>query len=108
NVARKQMDVALYELGAVFLTEEETLTKQPKEHRRLAGAITGVWLNHPWQQDVKRVDFYVVKGIVEGLFRYLNIKETYEPAQIECIYQRCCSFIKVVDEINRYIDQFIH
>lgn len=105
NVARKQTDVALYELGAVFLTEEETLTKQPKEHRRLAGAITGVWLNHPWQQDVKRVDFYVVKGIVEGLFRYLNIKETYEPAQIEGMHPGRCAMIKVDGEIIGFLGQ---
>src|SRR5699024_11349732 len=66
NVARKQADVALYELGSVFLTEEAKVTKQPKEQSRLAGAITGTWVNHPWQQEVKQVDFYVLKGILEG------------------------------------------
>ena len=78
NVARKQENVALYEVGSVFLTNEEKLTKQPKEHVRLAGAITGTWVDHKWQQDVKKVDFYVVKGILEGLFRYLNVDVTYE------------------------------
>ena len=73
----------LYEVGSVFLTDEETLTKQPKEHVRLAGAITGTWVDHKWQQAVKKVDFYVVKGIVEGLFRYLNVDVTYEQTVIE-------------------------
>ena len=105
NVARKQTDVALYELGSVFLTEEETLTKQPKEHRRLAGAITGTWVNHPWQADVKHVDFYVVKGIVEGLFRYLNIRETYEPAQLEGMHPGRCATISVNGEIIGFLGE---
>lgn len=105
NVARKQTDVALYELGSVFLTEEETLTKQPKEHRRLAGAITGKWVNHPWQQDVKLVDFYVVKGIVEGLFRYLNVRETYEPAQIEGMHPGRCATISVNGEVVGFLGE---
>src|SRR5690625_2354423 len=46
NVARKQADVALYELGSVFLSEEKQITKQPKEHTRLTGAITGTWVDH--------------------------------------------------------------
>src|SRR5690625_7817023 len=48
NVARKQADVALYELGSVFLTEEAKVTKQPKEQSRLAGAIKGNGVKHPW------------------------------------------------------------
>src|SRR5699024_4974535 len=35
NVARKQNDVALYEVGSVFLSTEEKITEQPKEHLRL-------------------------------------------------------------------------
>src|SRR5690625_2992763 len=105
NVARKQRDVALYEVGSVFLSKEEKLTKQPKEHLRLAGAVTGTWVDHAWQQDVKPVDFYVVKGIVEGLFRYLNIKETYVPAQLEDMHPGRTATIHVDDEVVGYIGE---
>src|SRR5699024_8593410 len=76
NVARKQANVALYEVGSIFLSEEAEITKQPKEALRIAGAITGKWHEHKWQQELKQADFYVAKGIVEGLFEYVHIDVT--------------------------------
>ena len=105
NVARKQNDVALYEVGSVFLSEEEEVTQQPKEHLRLAGAVTGTWLNHKWQEDVKKVDFYVVKGIIEGLFRYLNVEETYEQAQIEGMHPGRCATVQVAGEVVGFLGE---
>src|SRR5699024_5587225 len=105
NVARKQNDVALYEVGSVFLSEEEEVTQQPKEHLRLVGAITGTWLNHKWQEDVKKVDFYVVKGIIEGLFRYLNVEETYEQAQIEGMHPGRCETVQVAGEVVGFLGE---
>lgn len=105
NVARKQNDVALYEVGSVFLSEEDQVTKQPHEHARLVGAITGSWVNHKWQQDVKKVDFYVVKGIVEGLFRYLNVAESYEQAQIEGMHPGRCATIHIDGEIVGFLGE---
>lgn len=105
NVARKQTNVALYEVGSVFLTEEDTITKQPKEHLRLAGAITGTWVNHPWQSDVKKADFYVVKGVVEGLFNYLNVNETYEAAKIEGMHPGRCATISLENKIIGFLGE---
>lgn len=73
NLARKQQNVALYELGAIYISQEKNITKQPDEQLRLAGAITGLWVSHPWQKEEKPVDFYVLKGIVEGLFEQLKL-----------------------------------
>ncbi|KGX89061.1 phenylalanine--tRNA ligase subunit beta [Pontibacillus litoralis] len=85
NVARKQQQVALYEIGSVYVSEESTLTKQPDELERLAGVLTGNWLTHLWQQEKKQVDFFVVKGIMEGLFATLDLSEQvcYRPAKIQ-------------------------
>lgn len=105
NVARKQTDVALYEIGAVFLTEEETLTKQPKEHLRLAAALTGNWLHHPLQREVKPVDFFVVKGILEGLFRYLNIEATYQQAKLADMHPGRCATIHVGEKLIGFVGQ---
>src|SRR5690625_4761114 len=93
NVARKQANIALYEVGSVFLSEEEKITKQPKEQLRLAGAITGTWVDHKWQQEVKSVDFYVVKGIVEWLFRYLNMDVTFEQAVVKDMHPGRCATV---------------
>lgn len=73
NNNRKVSDVALYETGSIFLSDEEVLTKQPKEQEVLAGVLTGHWLNHPWQGERKKVDFFVAKGVLEGLFEVLGI-----------------------------------
>jgi phenylalanyl-tRNA synthetase beta chain len=83
NLARKQTDVAYYELGSIFISKEEKVTKQPIETTRLAGAITGQWLSHAWQQEKKAVDFFVVKGIVEALFTSLKLDVTYKQAKID-------------------------
>ncbi|QDP40812.1 phenylalanine--tRNA ligase subunit beta [Radiobacillus deserti] len=73
NVARKQQNLAYYEVGTVFASQEEETTKQPDERLRVAGALTGTWLEQPWQQERKEVDFYLVKGIVEGLLSKLSV-----------------------------------
>ncbi|WP_407269117.1 phenylalanine--tRNA ligase subunit beta [Radiobacillus sp. PE A8.2] len=83
NSARKEQNVAYYEIGTVFVTDEEKVTKQPKEMHRLVGALTGAWVTHPWQQEKKAVDFYVVKGIVEGLFDKLAITASYKQVKID-------------------------
>lgn len=83
NYARNQYHLAYYELGDIFITDEEQLTKQPDEKTRLAGALTGNWGHHPWQGETKQVDFYVVKGIVEALFDFLNLPISFKRAKIE-------------------------
>src|SRR5699024_286038 len=78
NIARKQTNLAFYEMGTIFVTDEEKITKQPNERLRLSGAITGHWMNHEWQQEKKSVDFYVIKGIIESLFSYLDVEVDYK------------------------------
>ncbi|MBM7653093.1 phenylalanine--tRNA ligase subunit beta [Neobacillus cucumis] len=83
NSARQNDSLAVYETGAVFLSNgEEAL---PVENEHLAGAITGLWHNHPWQGEKKAVDFFVVKGILEGMFAKLGLEERveYVQAQVE-------------------------
>ncbi|MCP8967400.1 phenylalanine--tRNA ligase subunit beta [Ectobacillus ponti] len=73
NNARKIDNVALYEVGSVFLPTEAS--ELPKEEQHLAGVLTGLFLNHPWQGEKKAVDFYVAKGILEGLFDTLGVAD---------------------------------
>src|SRR5699024_11370110 len=77
NLARSERDIAYYEMGSIFVTSEKELTKQPKEKLRLSGALTGMWLEHNLQQEKKPVDFYVVKGIIEGLYNYVQLTITF-------------------------------
>ncbi len=105
NVARKQKDVALYEVGSVYLTEETALTKQPVEQLRLAAAMTGTWVNHPWQMDVKQTDFYVLKGILEGLFGYINRHVHFTQANIPDMHPGRCANIEVDGKVIGFMGQ---
>ncbi|WP_018394118.1 phenylalanine--tRNA ligase subunit beta [Bacillus sp. 37MA] len=73
NNARQIPSVALYETGSIYLNEGENV--QPKEEERLAGIVTGVWHEHLWQGEKKAVDFFTVKGIVEGLTERIGLAE---------------------------------
>ncbi|MFC3883178.1 phenylalanine--tRNA ligase subunit beta [Bacillus songklensis] len=76
NNARQIDSVALYEIGSVFLPTAQG--ELPQEKERLAGAVTGLWHMHGWQGEKKAVDFYVVKGILEGLFELLGTADLIE------------------------------
>lgn len=78
NLNRKQMNVALFEMASVYLSEEETLTSLPKEEEYLAAAFTGAWLENKWQGEIKNVDFFVVKGVLEGLFSVLGVSDSIQ------------------------------
>jgi phenylalanyl-tRNA synthetase beta chain len=79
NRARQVENVAVYETGAVYLTSGENAL--PSEKERLAGVVTGVWHAHLWQGEKKAVDFYVVKGILDGLFELLGLTNRIEYKQ---------------------------
>jgi phenylalanyl-tRNA synthetase beta chain len=83
NAARQHDSTGVYETGAVFLAESGQELPQEQEH--LAVALTGLWHSHLWQGEKKPVDFYVLKGILEGLFAKLGLQEKveYRKASIE-------------------------
>ncbi|GAJ38329.1 phenylalanine--tRNA ligase subunit beta [Saccharococcus caldoxylosilyticus] len=79
NRARQVENVAVYETGAVYLANGDN--ELPSEKERLAGVVTGVWHAHLWQGEKKAVDFYVVKGILDGLFELLGLTNRIEYKQ---------------------------
>ncbi|WP_421380343.1 phenylalanine--tRNA ligase subunit beta [Bacillus salacetis] len=81
NIARQNDSLAFYEIGSVFLKEENQ--ELPSEHEHIAGAVTGLWNSHPWQGEKKPVDFFVVKGILEGLFEEMGVTEYISFRQAE-------------------------
>jgi len=82
NVARRNESVGLYEISSVFLDEEED--GLPKELAHVAAVITGKWVDHAWQAETKPVDFFVLKGIIEGMLDTLGLEEvTFEKAVLD-------------------------
>lgn len=105
NVARKQVNLGYYEVGSVFLSKEENVTKQPQEKLRATVAITGEWLTHPWQQEKKPVDFYLAKGILEGLLDRLNLVATFEETVIDGLHPGRTAEVKVNNVSVGFIGQ---
>ncbi|KGP71368.1 phenylalanine--tRNA ligase subunit beta [Pontibacillus yanchengensis] len=107
NIARKQKDIAFYEIGSVYVTEESVLTSQPQEQERLAGVLTGSWLTHPWQQEKKNVDFFVVKGILEGLFTFLDLSENvrFKQATMKGMHPGQTAEVVLNDQSIGYVGQ---
>lgn len=86
NGARQNDSLAVYETGNVFLANGSDALPDEREH--LAAAITGLWTNHSWQGEKKPVDFFVLKGILEGLFAKLGLtdKVEYVQAQVDGLH----------------------
>lgn len=73
NLARKNDDVALFEVGSVFFPKALPVTELPDEVIKIAGAITGRRNAQGWNQANDMVDFYDAKGIIEELLANLRV-----------------------------------
>lgn len=105
NQNRKVEDVSIFEMSSVFVPVENELL--PSERPRLSGAISGVVFEHNWQGEKKVVDFYTVKGIVEGLLSYIGINEkiTFERASIEDMHPGRTAALKLGETAIGFIGQ---
>jgi phenylalanyl-tRNA synthetase beta chain len=105
NSARQNDSLGVYETGAVFLANGTDSLPVEKEH--LAAAITGLWESHSWQGEKKAVDFYVVKGILEGMFAKLGLFEQVQfvQAQVDRLHPGRTAEILLNDEKIGFIGQ---
>lgn len=73
NQNRKNADIAIYEIGNIFLPNADDI--RPTEVPNLAFAISGNVVDKSYNGQAVPVDFYYAKGIVE------NLLETYEEVE---------------------------
>lgn len=83
NVARRNTQIALYEVGRVFYQNENPKKNLPLEENHIAFALSGQWQTKDWQTANEKVDFYHAKGILDQLFEKLSVADEikYERAQ---------------------------
>lgn len=95
NRNRKVNDVFVYEIGSVFLPKDEALAVQPAEKEMLAAVFTGIWVNNEWQGEKKTADFFVAKGVLEGLFAKLGLAKNiaFEKESHELFHPGRCAAI---------------
>ncbi|KAB7705999.1 phenylalanine--tRNA ligase subunit beta [Bacillus aerolatus] len=105
NNARQIDSLALYEVGDVFL--KETGAELPAEEEHLAGAITGLWEENPWQGEKKAVDFFVAKGLLEGLFAKLGLSErvAFKKADISGMHPGRTAAVELDGEAIGFVGQ---
>ena len=70
NKARKVTDICIYEISKTYDTNLIEDTK-------VSVLMKGNYLVNNWQNLKVKVDFYLVKGIVENLLDYLGLKNRY-------------------------------
>ncbi|WP_342477275.1 phenylalanine--tRNA ligase subunit beta [Paenibacillus sp. FSL H7-0350] len=96
NTNRRQGDLALFEIGNVFFTEEEVLTRQPSELPVLGLLLSGTRAAKQWNVTAEPVDFFDLKGALETVFAHLGLTdrvvyegdapEGYHPGRSASIY----------------------
>ncbi len=81
NKKRNVKDVCIYEIAKTYDNEFNETTK-------VAILMKGNYLINEWQQIFVKVDFYLLKGIVENLLDYLGFKNriTFKSEEIDSLH----------------------
>ena len=77
NKARGVKDVSIYEIAKTYDVSYHETTK-------IAGLMTGSYLDNPWKKDFE-IDFFVVKGIVENILTYMGYEKRYSFVRSNCL-----------------------
>ena len=70
NKARKVNDINLYEIA-------KTYDINYNEETKIAILMKGNYISNSWQNNNIKVDFYLLKGIIENLLNYLGFKNRF-------------------------------
>lgn len=95
NKGRKIESQKIFEISSCY-TEEGSYTL-------LSGALTGVYDDSLWQGKIERVDFYLVKGILEELFYRLGIKVNYQKGTVKNMHPGKTAIIYAGDTRLGYV-----
>ena len=82
NLARQAESVKIFEVGRVYLPKALPLTEHPEERRVIGAVMSGRRSELNWTSGKDSVDFYDMKGVVEGLLEKMQLTE-YELAACE-------------------------
>jgi phenylalanyl-tRNA synthetase beta chain len=75
--------IRLFELGKVYLARRNDLPEEPDV---LCGVMSGPRVERSWQGGDGAMDFYDVKGVLEGLFSHLGIDINLESGTDEGLH----------------------
>lgn len=109
NLARKNSNLAFFEMGSVFYLQDSEL---PSERLKLSAVVAGK-LDINWLKNNLEMDFYYLKGILENFLMQLGIEDIsfvaesgpgYHPGRSAVI---CCQGLElgVIGEIHPQVRQ---
>ncbi|HFH2038678.1 TPA: phenylalanine--tRNA ligase subunit beta [Staphylococcus aureus] len=101
NVARKNKDVKLFEIGNVFFANGEG--ELPDQVEYLSGILTGDYVVNQWQGKKETVDFYLAKGVVDRVSEKLNLEFSYRRADIDGLHPGRTAEILLENKIVGFI-----
>lgn len=107
NVARKNTDVAFYEIGHVFEQNKDPKKDLPIEQNHVAIAITGNVTNKTWSDKSVACDYFTVKGMVEELLQGLGLqnKITYQAIKMTEMHPGQTAGIYLDEELIGFVGQ---
>ena len=106
NVARKNKDLALYEIGKVFEQTGNPKEELPNEINSFAFALTGLVAEKDFQTAAVPVDFFYAKGILEALFARLGLDVTYTAtSEIKSLHPGRTALISLGDQVIGVLGQ---
>lgn len=74
NLARQNNNVSIFEVGRVYVPKDLPLSEFPTERPMLCMVLSGKRNELNWNEERGDVDFYDVKGVVEGLLETLQMQ----------------------------------
>ncbi len=103
NVARKNRDVKLFEIGNVFFANGEG--ELPDQVEYLSGILTGDYVVNQWQGKKETVDFYLAKGVVDRVSEKLNLEFSYRRADIDGLHPGRTAEILLENKVVGFIGE---
>lgn len=103
NVARKNKDVKLFEIGNVLFANGEG--ELPDQVEYLSGILTGDYVVNQWQGKKETVDFYLAKGVVDRVSEKLNLEFSYRRADIDGLHPGRTAEILLENKVVGFIGE---
>ncbi|HHM2543354.1 TPA: phenylalanine--tRNA ligase subunit beta [Staphylococcus aureus] len=103
NVARKNKDVKLFEIGNAFFANGEG--ELPDQVEYLSGILTGDYVVNQWQDKKETVDFYLAKGVVDRVSEKLNLEFSYRRADIDGLHPGRTAEILLENKVVGFIGE---
>lgn len=94
---RFQDRISMFEIGRVFLPQPDEVL--PHEPTHIGIILMGDRDELSWIQDEGKLDFFDLKGVVDGLMSGLNIHDAdFKPTQHEMFHPGRCAELRLVDD----------